>query len=111
MQPNTIITPNPQDVTGPTVIVSPGSNITLEFNFSKVFINTPSLLESVVSATYYSSSDKVAAISRSVSGYAAIITLSNTLTPGEIVSVNCNVTGSLGTQSGAYCWINGLNSF
>jgi len=111
MQPNTIITPSPQDTIGPTIIVPPGSNVALEFNFSKVFINTPSLLESVVSATYYASSTRVVAISRSISGYAAIITLSNTLTPGETVSVNCNVIGSLGTQSGAYCWLNGLNGF
>ncbi len=111
MQPNTIITTSPQNIIGPTIIVSPGINVTLEFNFSKVFINTPSVMESVSSAAYYASSSKVTAISRSISGYAAIVTLSNTLSPGETVSVSCNATGSLGTQSGAFCWMTGLNSF
>jgi hypothetical protein len=105
------VTPNPQDFLGRTLMIVPGENLTISFDFSKVFgFSAGQVPETVVADSFFTSSADIVKVASSMIGSTAIITVSNTMTPGEVVSVACYATGGLGSQSAAYCWLVGYDT-
>ena len=108
---NMIIRPYPNNVLAPTVMVFPGGTIVLKFDFSQVLVNNSAMAESIISASFLTSSNSVAAVSRSFAGSTAAIVLTNNIVPGQTISIKCIVTGSLGTQAAGFVYLVGTNSF
>jgi hypothetical protein len=106
-----VVTPNSQDFLGRTIIIVPGKNLTIAFDFSKVFgFSAGQIPETVVADSFFTSSTDIVKVASSMVGSTAIITISNTMTSGEVVSIACYATGSLGSQSAAYCWLVGYDT-
>ncbi len=104
---NTIIVPYTNDILAKTIMVIPGDNIALEFNFANVFASG----ETCVVATFTASSNSVASIQRFYTGTFAQIQLSNTMVPGQTVRIECAATGSLGTQAAGFCDLVAFSSY
>ena len=104
---NVVVLPYPDNILAITIMVIPGDNIALEFNFVNVFASG----ETCVVATFTASSNDVASIKRFYVGTFAQIELSNTMTPGETVQIECAATGSLGTQAAGFVDLVAFNSF
>jgi hypothetical protein len=105
------VTSNPQDFLGRTLMIIPGDNLTISFDFSKVFgFSAGQVPETVVADSFFTSSADIVKVASSMIGQTAIITISNTMTPGEVVSISCYATGSLGSQSAGYCWLVGYDT-
>jgi hypothetical protein len=101
-----VVTPNPQDFLGRTIMIVPGDNLTITFDFSKVFgFSAGQVPETVVADSFFTSSTDIVKVATSMVGQMAILTISNTMTPGETVSLACYATGSLGSQSAGYAWL------
>ena len=106
-----IVTPNPQYFLGRTIMIVPGDNLTITFDFSKVFgFSAGQVPETVVADSFFTSSAYIVKVASSMVGSTAIITISNTMTSGKTVRIACYATGSLGSQSAGYAWLVGYDT-
>jgi hypothetical protein len=104
---NIIVLPYPDNILAITIMVMPGDNIALGFNF----VNVLAKGEIVASAVFTSSSNLITSITKSNSGAFSQIELSNTMISGQTVCVECSVTGSMGTQAAGFVDLVAFNSY